>query len=175
MESEANSYQPGGDHYKKAKIQHWDAIQGWMTPEQYVGYLLGSASKYLARYNDKDGPGGVKKSVHYLQKLQEFLKSLEPPVVPEVLAEKDLNEAFKKVWGGPVECAPQHEPGYVPVPRSSEYYVYEGGFIDKELYTCNQCKTKFETPLQADPAHYHYHQPNAEPSAEATSRYVNQD
>ena len=73
----ANEEQVGGNHYKEMKIQPWDAMEAWMTPAQFRGFLLGSAIAYLARVNTKgvDGKGGiqdVKKAHHYLGKLIEL-------------------------------------------------------------------------------------------------------
>lgn len=70
--------QVGGDHYKKLKVQPWDAMECWLSPEQFEGYLLGSAIAYLGRYNAKaTGKGGyqdILKARHYLDKLIDFLK-----------------------------------------------------------------------------------------------------
>lgn len=73
----ANETQVGGDHYKAMKIQPWDAMEAWMTPAQFRGFLLGSAIAYLARVNTKgvDGKGGmqdIKKARHYLDKIIEI-------------------------------------------------------------------------------------------------------
>ena len=76
--SEANSTQIGGTHYKDKPIQPWDAMEAWMTQEQFAGFLLGSAVAYLARFNiegvvGKGGRTDVQKAAHYLQKLLEVL------------------------------------------------------------------------------------------------------
>jgi hypothetical protein len=34
--------QIGGDHYQKV-IQPWDAMEAWMSREQFIGYLRGNA------------------------------------------------------------------------------------------------------------------------------------
>lgn len=73
----ANDVQEGGNHYKAMKIQPWDAMEAWLTPSQFRGFLLGSAIAYLARVNTKgvEGKGGVqdiKKANHYLTKLVEL-------------------------------------------------------------------------------------------------------
>lgn len=67
----ANSYQVAGDHYVSKTIQPWDAMQAWMTPEQFAGFLRGNAIKYLARCDDKGGVDDLKKARHYLDKLIE--------------------------------------------------------------------------------------------------------
>jgi hypothetical protein len=66
-----NLKQIGGFHYLSKKIQPWDAMEAWMTPEQFKGFLLGNAIKYLARHQDKDGLKDLQKAQHYLAKLIE--------------------------------------------------------------------------------------------------------
>lgn len=72
---EARNRQVGGDHYLNQGIQPWDAMRAWMTPEQFAGFLLGNAIKYLARFNARaPGKGGLndlQKAQHYLAKLIE--------------------------------------------------------------------------------------------------------
>ena len=73
----ANEEQIGGTHYKDMKIQPWEAMESWLTPGQFRGFLRGSAIAYLARVNTKgvDGKGGVqdvKKARHYLDKIIEL-------------------------------------------------------------------------------------------------------
>lgn len=73
----ANEIQEGGTHYKDMKLQPWDAIGTWLSPNQFRGYLLGTAIAYLARVNVKgvDGKGGladIKKAKHTLEKLIEL-------------------------------------------------------------------------------------------------------
>lgn len=72
--SGANSIQIGGQHYRKA-IQPWDAMECWMSPEQFEGFLRGNVIKYIARYKDKDGMKDVQKAKHYLEKLLECLET----------------------------------------------------------------------------------------------------
>ena len=61
--------QVGGDHYKDKAIQPWDAMQSWMSAEQFEGYLRGNIIKYIARYPDKHGLEDIRKAQHYLEKL----------------------------------------------------------------------------------------------------------
>lgn len=67
--------QVGGSHYKDMTIQPWDAMEAWLTREQHLGYLLGTAIAYLARYNSagvgKGGMTDVNKAVHTLQRMIE--------------------------------------------------------------------------------------------------------
>jgi hypothetical protein len=66
-----NSHQVGGDHYASKSVQPWDAMESWMTPEAFAGFLQGNCIKYLARYRDKNGTQDLKKCQHYLAKLIE--------------------------------------------------------------------------------------------------------
>ena len=67
----AREYQLGGDHYTSKDIQPWDAMQSWMTEDQYRGYLIGNVIKYIARFQDKGGVLDLQKCKHYLDKLIE--------------------------------------------------------------------------------------------------------
>ena len=67
---EAQNKQVGGTHYQKV-IQPWDAMEAWMSREQFIGYLRGNAIKYLARCDDKGGLEDLQKAQHYLAKLIE--------------------------------------------------------------------------------------------------------
>ena len=71
----ANELQVGGDHYRSKKVQPWDAMESWMSPEQFEGFLRGNVIKYIARYKDKDGLKDVQKARHYLDKLLECLEA----------------------------------------------------------------------------------------------------
>lgn len=67
----ASGTQVGGSHYVDKAVQPWDAMQAWMTPEQFKGFLRGNAIKYLARCDDKGGVQDLEKARHYLDKLIE--------------------------------------------------------------------------------------------------------
>ncbi len=72
--SSANQQQVGGSHYKAMPIQPWEAMQAWMKPDEFNGFLKGNAIKYLARCNAKGGLEDVKKAHHYIAKLIEVSK-----------------------------------------------------------------------------------------------------
>ena len=78
MVPNALDVQVGGSHYKDLAIQPWAAFDSWLSTEQHVGYLLGTAIAYLARFNSKGaGKGGlvdVEKATHTLQRLVEVAK-----------------------------------------------------------------------------------------------------
>lgn len=68
----ADSYQVDGDHYTALAVQPWDAMQSWMTDDQFIGYLKGNAIKYIARMGKKNS-SDLQKAQHYIQKLTEVL------------------------------------------------------------------------------------------------------
>lgn len=66
--------QEGGDHYKKlGAYQPWEVLRRWLTPEEFRGYMKGTAIAYLAREQDKGGMLDIKKATHTLQGLTELL------------------------------------------------------------------------------------------------------
>lgn len=67
MTTTANEKQEGGNHYKKyGDLQPWDVVIKWN-----LGYLEGTALKYIARWRDKNGIEDIKKAIHFLEKLVE--------------------------------------------------------------------------------------------------------
>jgi len=71
LTSMAREYQLGGSHYTDKAIQPWEAMEAWMTEEQFKGFLLGNVIKYIARFQDKGGVLDLQKCKHYLDKLIE--------------------------------------------------------------------------------------------------------
>ena len=66
--------QVDGDHYKKlGAYQPWEVLRRWLTPEEFRGYMKGTAIAYLAREQDKGGMLDIKKAGHTLQGLVELL------------------------------------------------------------------------------------------------------
>lgn len=61
-----NDIQHGGDHYKVVKYQPWDVVLDWD-----LGYLDGTALKYISRWRRKNGIEDLNKAIHFLQKLIE--------------------------------------------------------------------------------------------------------
>lgn len=55
--------QVGGDHYASAGLQHWD-----LCARHDVHYLLGCASKYVARHRRKNGREDLEKAISYLER-----------------------------------------------------------------------------------------------------------
>lgn len=72
--SAADARQVGGEHYTRQPIQPWAAMEAWLTPEEFMGYLRGNCIKYHARFREKAGMQDLEKALHYTQKLQEFLR-----------------------------------------------------------------------------------------------------
>jgi len=67
----ADNNQVGGGHYTNKAVQPWAAMEAWMSPEQFEGYLRGNVIKYIARYPEKNGMEDLLKAQHYLTKLIE--------------------------------------------------------------------------------------------------------
>ena len=65
--------QHGGDHYKKlGDYQPWQVPKAWLTPEEFKGYMKGTAIAYLAREVDKGGDLDINKAAHTLQAFLEM-------------------------------------------------------------------------------------------------------
>ncbi len=61
----ASDYQVGGNHYQ-SDYQHWD----WAIDIR-LGYLESAATKYVTRWDKKNGVQDVQKGIHYLTKAKE--------------------------------------------------------------------------------------------------------
>jgi len=78
LSDSAMNTQVGGDHYKKlGDYQPWEVLRRWLTPEEFHGYMKGSAIAYLAREKDKGGLADIKKAAHTLQALIEIEEGSE--------------------------------------------------------------------------------------------------
>ena len=75
MTKTSRDLQIGGDHYLNLGVQPWDAMNAWMSQEEYRGFLRGNAIKYLARAGSK-GPAedDFRKALHYVTALVETFK-----------------------------------------------------------------------------------------------------
>ena len=67
-----DTYQVGGEHYTSKSVQPWQAMESWMSEEQFKGFLRGNVIKYVARYDEKGGKIDLQKAKHYLDKLIEM-------------------------------------------------------------------------------------------------------
>jgi hypothetical protein len=71
--TQANSYQVGGDHYRKrGGEQHWDRVWRVLGPKVAWAYFVGKITGYVERYRDKNGLQDLRKASHFLQKLIEL-------------------------------------------------------------------------------------------------------
>jgi hypothetical protein len=77
--------QEGGTHYLDMEIQPWDAMQTWMTKEQYIGYHKGTVIGYIARCDQKGGLLDIKKAAHHLEELIAFIESHPPPTPADLV------------------------------------------------------------------------------------------
>lgn len=66
MTHTANDRQVGGDHYGKKDYQHWDFVT-----DVGMSYVPGCATKYVARWRDKNGVQDLEKALHYVDKARE--------------------------------------------------------------------------------------------------------
>lgn len=63
-----------GDHYKTlGQYQPWEVLRHWLTPEEFRGYMKGTAIAYLARERQKGETVDIKKAAHTLEGLVELL------------------------------------------------------------------------------------------------------
>ena len=83
-----NDKQHGGSHYKKyGNLQPWDVVLAWE-----LGYLEGTALKYIARWKDKNGVEDILKAIHFLEKLVEVEKAKQEQI--------DTIDKVMTVWAG---------------------------------------------------------------------------
>lgn len=71
-ETSALDAQVGGEHYKNMSVQPWQALEAWLTPDEYRGYHKATAISYLARERSKGGMQDIQKAIHHLQRLVEM-------------------------------------------------------------------------------------------------------
>ena len=91
--SDLNKTQIGGNHYTSKAVQPWEAMQAWMSHEEFAGFLRGNVIKYVARCNEKGGIEDLKKARHYLDKLIETLE----PQAPSCVSSDVMQEIAKAV------------------------------------------------------------------------------
>lgn len=85
----ANNKQVGGNHYATA-IQPWDYVIA-----NNLGYLEGTAIKYLSRFRQKGGIQDLKKAIHFIEKLIEVEQSKNPPAKTENQYHWDVEDVIK--------------------------------------------------------------------------------
>ena len=74
----ANDRQVGGNHYKTGGEEHWDRQYRLFGP----GYFIGCITKYVERYQRKNGYQDLLKAQHFLEKLIE-IEGAKPKQVGE--------------------------------------------------------------------------------------------
>lgn len=66
-------------HYAQVNPEPISVISSWLTDEQFIGFCMGNALKYIGRFNVKaKGKGGAKdiaKAIDYLEWLEERMLS----------------------------------------------------------------------------------------------------
>lgn len=65
--------QHGGEHYKQlGNYQPWEVLKVWLTPEEFRGFMKGTAIAYLAREQSKGKDMDLDKAIHTLQAYREL-------------------------------------------------------------------------------------------------------
>ncbi len=85
----ANNKQIAGSHYK-SNMECWDYILA-----NDLGYLEGTAIKYITRWKKKNGVEDILKAIHFLEKLVEVEKAKQQAV--------DLDGVMQVWQGKPLE------------------------------------------------------------------------
>lgn len=85
----ANNKQIAGSHYKST-MECWDYILA-----NDLGYLEGTAIKYITRWKKKNGVEDIQKAIHFLEKLIEVEKQKQ--------IKYDLPEVMQVWQGKPIE------------------------------------------------------------------------
>lgn len=83
----ANMRQVGGSHYQTPNgVQHWDVVYLIFNGD----YLLGNASKYMARIGRK---GDVSKSIEDLEKAMHYLEKKREHLIQELKKQDECGDA----------------------------------------------------------------------------------
>ena len=67
----ANDMQVGGNHYSK-EYQHWD-----FAIDTHMPYVIGCTTKYISRWQQKNGIEDLNKAIHYLDKAEESYQYMD--------------------------------------------------------------------------------------------------
>ena len=114
--SSANDHQIGGSHYQRADgEQHWDRI--WRLYGR--GYFVGCITKYVERYQNKNGIEDLEKAKHFLEKLIELETADENEGLAGYVCQDHIrqDERGNVGIGTPGYGAP--EPAPAPTPAAS--------------------------------------------------------
>ena len=102
----ANDIQVAGGHYRMDGEQHWD--RQWKLHGR--GYFVGCITKYVERYDKKNGIQDLEKAKHFLEKLIELEKASTETV--KFKATVRFDERTQTIVGElPLEELQPEEPG----------------------------------------------------------------
>jgi hypothetical protein len=120
----ANDKQVGGDHYR-SEYQHWDFVC-----DMKLHYLLGNATKYVARYKKKNGLQDLEKAKHYIEKAKqknvkpEFLGTLKSAMLKQFIKFNKITplaaEVIEEICAGDYGDALYHLDGLIAANQPKE-------------------------------------------------------
>ena len=69
------THDPKSSYYGAGDLEVFAIMKAKLTPDQYKGYMIGAAMKYICRCNFKHDSieRDVEKAISHLQKLQEVI------------------------------------------------------------------------------------------------------
>jgi hypothetical protein len=126
----ANNKQIGGNHYKST-MECWDYIVA-----NDLGFLEGTAIKYITRWRKKNGIEDIKKAIHVLEKLVEIHTSVPDPK-PSIM---DVRLKPSSVGLKPMDvsnCERLYDPAKAfEQPRNSYEPIPDGESLDQWVQKC---------------------------------------
>lgn len=142
----ANDRQVGGTHYSTpGGLQHWDIVDIFK-----LDYFQGQITKYVMRWNKKNGVEDLKKAQHFLEKYIELNSPRQP--TPEELAKAPTLDSYLAERGSYTKSTVSVDyipPGFVgtlttdqgPVDSDAQFKA-EGWFGDGVVhYVCRHCSS----------------------------------
>jgi len=83
-----NEKQVGGNHYKNAQnFEHWDMVLLF-----HLDYFQGQITKYVMRWDKKNGVEDLKKAAHFLAKYIEAIEAAEAAEAAKPQSEGYVNQ-----------------------------------------------------------------------------------
>ena len=58
-------------HYTQGKVEAIETIENVLTIDQFRGYLIGNAMKYIIRHEYKGGKLDIEKAIWYLKRYED--------------------------------------------------------------------------------------------------------
>lgn len=189
----ANDKQVAGSHYKGNSfhgipIDHWDVVAIFN-----LDYFQGQITKYVMRYNKKNGVEDLRKAVHYLEKYLEILTTPKfsydsgytviahnqfgAPDTVEIKTDVGLLDyAWHKQPPSKLQALQLGVTLYPQVkPDGWVNAQYEGTDQVGALWRCRKCHQHFRSPHNACPDDYHGCRLDSSDGAGPDSSYTNQD